>query len=65
MPIDPDELEELQDIVESLESCLGRMQELNIRHPVFQEIFTRCCEVTDRLDELVAQYSAEDRSGQC
>ena len=60
-----EELEQLQGIVESLESCLGRMQELDINHPMFQDVFSQCCEVTDRLDEFVTHYSGDDRAGQC
>jgi hypothetical protein len=65
MAIEPEELEQLQEIVESLEGCLGRMQELNFPHPVFREVFVRCCEATDRLDDLVAQYSGEEQAGSC
>jgi hypothetical protein len=65
MTVEHEELEELQEIVESLESCLGRMQELNFPHPVFREVFVRCCEATDRLDELVAHYAGEERTGSC
>ncbi|MEW6324163.1 MAG: hypothetical protein AB1515_02125 [Nitrospirota bacterium] len=65
MTIEPNELEELQEIVESLEGCLGRMQELNFPHPVFRDVFVRCCEATDRLDELVAHYAGEEHIGSC
>ena len=65
MTIDPEELEELQDIVDSLEGCVGRMQELNIRHPILQEVYAQCCQMTGRLDELLDHFSGEDRTGQC
>lgn len=65
MTVDPEQLEELQDLLASLEGCLGKMQELNIRHPMFLEVFSQCCEATDRLDEFMIHYSGEDRAGQC
>ena len=65
MTRDHEAIEQLQGIIESLESCLGRMQELDIHHPTFQEVFSQCCEVTDRLDEFATLYSGEDRAGQC
>jgi hypothetical protein len=65
MTIEPDELEQSQEIVESLEGCLGRMQELNLLYPVFREDSVRCCEATDWLDDLVAQYSGEEQAGSC